>query len=392
VQHLTQADQSMKILISLIIILLPFKIYAQDVGRACKPVNISLFGSGSRLSSQDSSGYSCFVLGLPISVNHNINGLGLHILGSRSEGKVIGANIAGIYTMNRNGLKGFSFSGFTSYSQGHTAGLTFAGATNILYGSIEGVQLSGVTNFTIGYTKGLQLALFANFNAQDMVGTQISSFTNVSGNRTRGLQLSGFLNTSMGELIGAQVGIVNYAKSVTGAQIGLINVAGREVMGLQLGLINYAYDRARVQLGLVNLKPSTEIKAVVWGGSMTAYNFGIRFQNRYSYNILAVGYPYDHTGKSYSGAFTYRKGYKYIWRRFGVSADLGYSHINVVSDKEPVKIPPRLWSVQARGNVSFRFCSFFELFATAGYHLDAPYNSLKPHQHKPLYEIGFNLF
>ncbi|MGL4993119.1 MAG: LA_2272 family surface repeat-containing protein [Bacteroidales bacterium] len=382
----------MRIIYCIIILLLPYTIRANDVERDCKPINISLFGLGRSTSTLAPDQYSCFVLGLPVLVNKNIQGLGVSILGSRSECKIIGANISGIYNISRDGLKGFSFSGLTSYSQGHTAGLTFAGATNILYGSIEGVQLSGVTNFTIGYSKGLQLALFSNFNARDIVGAQISSFTNVSGNRTRGLQLSGFLNTSLGELYGAQIGIINYAKSVYGAQVGLINVAGREVSGVQMGLINYAYDRAKVQLGLVNLKPTTDIKAVVWGGSMTAYNFGIRFQNRYSYNILAIGYPYDHTGKSYSGAFTYRKGYKYEWRRIGISADLGYSHINIVSDKEPATLPPRLWSVQARGNLSFRFCSFFELFATAGYHLDAPYNSFNPHKHEPLYEIGFNLF
>lgn len=355
------------------------------------PFSVSMGGKVNNVP-LDSGNIINFQLGLPCSRINNLNGFGLNLVSGIVTEKMTGASISGINSVNRGGMLGLNIAGLLTYTQERGEGALITAGLNVLYGQMRGLQLSGISNFNIGKVKGVQISGISNFNATGVNGFQLSALNNVAGGEMKGMQLSGFLNVSMDDMHGAQVGIVNYAKRVRGAQIGVINASGRSVKGVQLGIINYSYDTARVQLGLVNMNPKTKISGIIYGGNMTAINFGIRFTNRYTYSILAVGYPYDHNVADFSGAFTYRYGLYKTYKRFNFSADLGYSHINLVSEKEHIDVPNTLWSVQARGNISFRVCRFFGIFASGGYQYTARYGTFDSYRHKPIYEFGVSFF
>lgn len=336
---------------------------------------------------------SNIILGIPCQRFSNLNGFGLEIISGHAYGEINGANISGIFNIARGGIKGFNLAGFSTYAQKYMSGASVAGGFNVLYGDMKGFKLAGIANFNIGNGHGFQLAGITNFNAENLNGLQLSALTNVNGGTMKGAQVSGFLNVSMGNMNGFQIGITNYARRVKGFQLGVINVSGRSVHGLQLGVINYAYDTARVQLGLINMNPKTKISGIIYGGSMTAINFGIRFRNKYTFSILSIGYPYDDSLAEFSGAFSYRKGVFYDYKRFTFSADLGYSHINLVSNKEhEEKVPDALWSVQARGNIGFRICKYLGVFASGGYEYTARYGTFSCFRREPIFEFGVWLF
>ncbi|MGL5730538.1 MAG: LA_2272 family surface repeat-containing protein [Bacteroidales bacterium] len=336
---------------------------------------------------------SNIVFGLPCVRYSSLNGFGLELIAGHAFGQINGANISGIYNIARGGVNGFNLAGFSTYAQQYMSGASVAGGFNVLYGDMNGFKLAGIANFNIGNAQGFQLAGITNFNAENLYGLQLSALTNVNGGTLKGAQVSGFLNVSMGNMNGFQIGITNYARRVKGFQLGAINVSGRSVHGLQLGAINYAYDTAQIQLGLINMNPKTKITGIIYGGTMTAINFGIRFRNKYTFSVLAIGYPYDDSLAEFSGAFSYRKGVYYDFKRFTFSADLGYSHINLVSSKEhEEKVPDALWSVQARGNIGFRICKYIGVFASGGYEYTARYGTFACFRREPIFEFGVSLF
>ncbi|MGL5317615.1 MAG: LA_2272 family surface repeat-containing protein [Bacteroidales bacterium] len=355
------------------------------------PFSISLGGKVNNVPS-DSTNSVNFQLGLPAARIDHLNGFGLNLMSGRFSGQLKGLSISGIHSVNKGGLFGMNIAGLLTYTQTRAEGALISGGLNILYGQMRGMQLSGISNFNIGKVKGVQISGLSNFNATDINGLQLSGLNNVVGGEVLGLQVSGFLNVSMNDLHGAQLGIVNYARRVCGAQIGIINTSGRTVTGLQLGMINYSYDTARVQVGLVNINPKTKVNGIIYGGSMTAIAFGIRFANKRTFSILSIGYPYDHKVADFSGALSYRYGLYKNLGKFRISADLGYSHINLVSDKENDAIPNTLWSVQARANLAFHTCRYFGIFVTGGYEYAARYGSFDCYRNKPIVEFGISLF
>lgn len=355
------------------------------------PVSISMGGKVNNVP-PDSGNIVNFQLGLPCSRISNLQGFGLNIVSGMVLEQMKGLSISGVNSVNKGGMQGMNIAGILTYTQKRGDGALISGGLNILYGQMRGLQLSGLSNFNIGKVKGVQISGLSNFNATGVNGFQLSGLNNVAGGEMKGTQISGFLNVSMDDMHGTQLGIVNYAKRVCGAQIGVINTSGRSVKGVQLGIINYSYDTARVQVGLVNMNPKTKINGMIYGGSMTAVAFGIRFSNQRTYSILSIGYPYDHKVADYSGAFSYRYGFYKNLKRFRLSADLGYSHINLVSDKEHDEIPNTLWSVQARGNLAFQICRYFGIFASGGYEYAARYGSFDSYRQKPIVEFGVSLF
>lgn len=355
------------------------------------PVSVSLGGKINNVPLDQRNSIN-FQLGLPCSRINNLRGLGFNLASGIIQEEMRGLSISGLNAANHGGMMGLNMSGLLTYTQIRGEGALITGGINVLYGQMRGLQISGLSNFNIGKIKGVQISGLSNFNATGANGLQLSGLNNVAGGEIKGAQISGFLNVSMDNMRGVQLGIVNYAKRVCGVQIGILNASGRSVKGVQLGLLNYSYDTARVQLGLVNMNPKTKINGIIYGGSMTAIAFGIRFSNKRSYTILSIGYPYDHKAADYSGAISYRYGFYKNLRRFRISADLGYSHINLVSDKEHNQIPKTLWSVQARGNLAYQFCRYFGLFASGGYEYSARYGTFKSYRQKPIVEIGISLF
>lgn len=102
-------------------------------------------------------------------------------------------------------------------------------AIGLVNGSIgESAGLSiGVLNYAESYS-GLQWGLI-NYTAKDLSGWQ--------GGFCLGL-VGSVVNYTGGAMSGFQCGIVNYADSMTGLQLGLLNCAKTANAGVQVGLIN----------------------------------------------------------------------------------------------------------------------------------------------------------
>jgi hypothetical protein len=68
----------------------------------------------------------------------------------------------------------------------------------------------------------------------------------------------GFVNGSTGDSSGFSYGLVNYAESYTGVQLGWVNISTQHFVGLQDGYVNIAEGTFKgFQYGLVNVSEDT---------------------------------------------------------------------------------------------------------------------------------------
>jgi hypothetical protein len=68
----------------------------------------------------------------------------------------------------------------------------------------------------------------------------------------------GFVNGSTGDSAGLSWGLVNYAESYTGVQLGWVNVSTEHFVGLQDAYVNFAQGTFKgLQYGLVNISEDT---------------------------------------------------------------------------------------------------------------------------------------
>jgi hypothetical protein len=201
---------------------------------------------------------------------------------------------------------------------------------------------------------------------------------NIAGNTLYGMQLSGLINIATTVDDGLQVSPLNVAAHGHGVQIGLVNYHGRDFSG--------------VQLGLVNANPDTRVQLMLFGGNRTKLNLGVRFKNRLFYTILGGGTHYLDFSDKFSAAAFYRAGLELpLYRRFYVSGDLGYQHIELFGNKH-YGLPARLYALQGRINLEYRVTDGFGLFITGGYGADRYYNRNATHDKGFIVEGGIVLF
>ncbi len=94
---------------------------------------------------------------------------------------------------------------------------------SLLYGknaTVKGLDWGLVNHTTSGVSKGVQFGL-VGINEADFMGWQDNG-----------------VNITKGKFEGLQWGLVNYAGTVSGVQIGFVNYAANMTKGLQIGLVN----------------------------------------------------------------------------------------------------------------------------------------------------------
>lgn len=183
---------------------------------------------------------------------------------------VEGTQIAGVYNLAR-GVDGAQLAAGVNQARGDVAGWQVAGAANLAH-AVDGAQLAAGVNLALGAVEGVQVAGVGSLSRGDLDGVQVSAGVNLA-EHVNGIQIS-LLNIG-GDVSGGQIGIVNVARDVDGLQLGLVNVA-REVDGVSLGLVPYS-ERGRTQ-------------AVVWYGTSTPFNLGVRFHTGALYVMPTFGY------------------------------------------------------------------------------------------------------
>lgn len=335
-------------------------------------LNLGLFSNMNRLNGVGINAFGSVV-------QRNMNGVQFSGLANLAGGSMHGLQIGGISNVNGNNLAGVSISGLVNISGNRAKGVLITGLTNIAGDNTGGVMISGIINVTSNKASGVQLAGLANVTGEKFSGVMASGLLNVVGETINGIQLSGLANVVGGQLNGVQAGLFNYATKARGLQIGLVNYYKDEMKGFQLGL--------------VNANPDTKVQMMVFGGNSTKLNVGVRFKNELFYTILGGGTHYLDFGDKFSAAAFYRAGLELpLYKNLFISGDLGYQHIETFKNKDYMDVPARLYALQARLNLEYRFTKKFGIFATGGYGGSRYYNKNKGYNKGVIAEAGVVLF
>lgn len=271
------------------------------------------------------------------------------------------------------GLHGFELGTLVNIVNGDTRGIQIAGITNVVANNTRGGQLSGVANLTGGNVRGGQIAAFnitrgqmtglqigaSNIAAGGLLGAQLSA-TNIAWGPAKGLQL-GAVNMTRQEMLGLQLsavnlqlggdkgkgmqlGAVNYAKGLSGAQVGAVNlrtgsgrglfqfgavnVSSSPVEGFSFGVVNVS-PRSSGSFGIVNVHWKGDFALSGWANSEGSLQAGLRMgSGKATYNIYSLGISplrpssSDGSGPRYSIGWTWGVN-RQLSERIGVQADIG---------------------------------------------------------------------
>jgi hypothetical protein len=204
-------------------------------GRNVSGVIIAGLGGGA-----GGSVYGLSVGGLGFGAGEDVVGLTVAGLGAGAGGSVRGVNIAGLGVGAGHDLDGISLALGGLGAGQHVRGLMIAGLGMGSGGSLAGV---GVAGLGLGAPEldGLDIALAVG--AKDARGVFLAPawFEIVDGGSVEGLSISA-VNRIRGEQRGLAIGVVNYAHSLHGVQIGLLNWADNSSLLKLMPLVNVHID------------------------------------------------------------------------------------------------------------------------------------------------------
>ncbi|MDQ8003607.1 MAG: STN and carboxypeptidase regulatory-like domain-containing protein [Pedobacter sp.] len=257
-----------------------------------------------------------------------VNKFSLNLMGGYTAG-VDGAEIAGIFNMNKADVRYVQVAGVLNINGGNTEGAQIAGVVNMVGQNANGVQVSGVynhvrgktngiqistANYSRGLVEGMQISALGNLAKNDLRGLQITGLLNIVGKETKGFQLSAFGNTALGNMKGVQIsGIINYAKRNKGFQLGLINIADTS-SGVSLGLINvvrHGYHK-------ISLSSNDLINA----------NASFKSGNANLYTIFLLGKNFVENEKIETFGFGFGHDF-FAGKRLSVSTELTVQHLHL---------------------------------------------------------------
>lgn len=218
-----------------------------------------------------------------------VNKFSLNLIGGYTAG-VNGAELAGVFNINKADVKYMQVAGVLNLNGGNTEGAQIAGVFNVVGQDANGVQVSGIYNHVRGNSNGIQVST-ANFTRGFVEGMQISAVGNLTSQNLRGIQLTGLLNLVRRDVNGFQIsGVANSAlQNLRGLQLaGIINYA-KHNKGFQLGLINVADTSSGVSLGLLNFVKHGYHKISVSSNDLINANIAFKGGNAALYTIFLLG-------------------------------------------------------------------------------------------------------
>ncbi len=329
--------------------------------------------------------------GLANFVKHDVNGVMLSGLVNAAGGKSKGFQLSGITNIAGEQFDGLALSGLMNVSAEKMNGVQLSALLNTSGKQLKGVQMSILSNVGLSI-KGIQSSLISNIAADRIRGVQFAGVANIAFNADKAVQFSSLTNVCIDNMKGVQFALGNYAENVKGAQIGLLNLSTGKVDGWQIGIVNHSKDSTAHKVGLVNITPRTRIQAMIFGSNTSKINVAVRFKNKQNYSILGAGTHYLDMNDDFSGCLFYRTGlYFPLKKGFEISGDLGYFHIENFED-ENVQAPDRMYSLQARINLSYQILPKLGLFASTGYAMTRYYKKNKLFENKGIIECGIILF
>jgi len=186
---------------------------------------------------------------LGVSAEKELKGISLGLLGAGCGGDVVGLTAGGLGAGCGGSITGLNLGGLGIGAGKDVTGTTIGGPGAGAGGSMKGVNIGGVgvgagerlTGLTLGglaagapEVRGITIGGLA-VGGNDVKGIQIAGgFIMINeGGRLAGLAASSF-NYIRGAQTGLAIGIVNYAYSVKGLQIGLVNIVRDNPRGLKV--------------------------------------------------------------------------------------------------------------------------------------------------------------
>jgi hypothetical protein len=193
--------------------------------------------------------------GLGAGAGRDFKGIAFGGLGVGAGEDVIGVMIGGLGAGAGQDVKGILVSGLGAGAGRDMVGLAISGIGSGAGRDFTGISMSGIATGAGGTLKGLHMAGIA-VGASTMRGVMLSGFAAGGmdvhafsiapayfkvppGGEMRGLSISSF-NRIQGEQFGITIGIVNYAKKLSGYQIGLINIADNKERFRILPFVNHS--------------------------------------------------------------------------------------------------------------------------------------------------------
>lgn len=245
-------------------------------------------------------------LGVFMAQNKRILGVQASTFSGTITTDLFGVQASGFMNNNSGNTRGIQSAGFMNNSSGDILGVQASGFMNNSSGSIKGVQAAGFMNNVSGDLNGIQAAGFMNNASGNFKGAQIAGFMNTANKKLTGIQSSGFLNTAGNGFTGIQAsGFLNIASaSSEGIQgSGFLNITN-EIHGLQVGVVNIARTNTGASIGILNIILNGIISPAVYvdscdnvfiqyqGGTpkfFTTFLAGTNKNLEYDYGIFGFG-------------------------------------------------------------------------------------------------------
>jgi hypothetical protein len=260
-----------------------------------------------------------------------VNNVSINMLAGYSRG-VDGVEVAGLGNITRQDVHGVQCAGLFNDVRGDLNGVQTAGLYNRAGGKTNGVQVSGLINISGDSLTGVQIAgLINQANSSQGGATQLAGLYNVQLNGSMDVQAAGLYNIQQKGPINVQAaGLFNIADTVHGTQVsGLLNRA-RKVKGAQIGIINSAKEIDGVQIGLLNFSKKGGYLAMEFhANEVHSLNASFKSGTNRLYTIFTGGYsPETNGGQELWSAGMGLGAYAPFGKRAGLGIDLIHRHLN----------------------------------------------------------------
>lgn len=255
-----------------------------------------------------------------------VNKFSLNLMGGYTAG-VDGAEIAGIFNLNKADVRYLQVAGVFNITGGNTEGAQIAGVVNMVGQNANGVQVAGVYNHVRGKANGIQIST-ANYVKDLTEGMQISAVGNLVNDNLRGIQITGVGNVVRKDVKGFQIsGVGNMAlKEMKGVQLsGIFNYA-KHNKGFQLSLINIADTSSGVSLGLINLVRHGYHKISFSTNDLINANIAFKSGNANLYTIFLLGKNFVKNEKIETFGLGFGHDF-FAGRRLSVATELTAQHL-----------------------------------------------------------------
>lgn len=265
---------------------------------AKKKFQFSLFpgvGTKGRMGAQVENAFSINLLGGYTAATHGVELAGIFNI---VKNDVKGAQLSGVFNLVGGNIQGIQYAGLYNQGLQKMNGIQFAGLYNAQKGKVSGIQLSGGFNVAKDTMDGIQVGPIFNSVGKDMSGVQISNVINRAMGNSAGGQVAIAINYTKQDLNGLQLGIgVNTVRGkMKGAQANVgVNYA-KSMDGFQLGLVNISDTSTGFSFGLINLSKNYIGEYSFYASEITPYNIAVRTGNPQLYNIISFGADWT-TGK-----------------------------------------------------------------------------------------------